>query len=135
MIDFQPEEVNGNNITFIGDEDFCSWYGRHMGAKTQIEIFGLEVWESFTDIENGFIMIKGSLDGNEDNEQIYVNGDDYKSCIKKYIEYLKREHGEGFHLDALDEILLLTPLLPTFNLSKIIHFEMDLNEYIKNLRK
>jgi hypothetical protein len=127
--DFQPKEINGNNIVLLPEDDHCSWYGRHMSAETQIELFGIDLWESTTDIENGFIMIKGSLDGNEDNVKVYVNGEDYKDCVKKYIQYVQRVHGE--FLEDLDEILLLTPLLETFDLHKIIHFEMDLNEYLK----
>jgi hypothetical protein len=133
MIDFKPEEVNCRNITYDKNDEYCSWYGRHLDEKTRIELFGLDVWESATDIDNGFIMIKGSLDGSEKNEKIYINGEDYKDCVKKYIQYLQRTHGEENEicLYSLDEILLLTPILETFNLRNIILFEMDLNAYFE----
>lgn len=127
-----PEEINGNNITFNKGDDYCCWNGILMDPKNQLEMFGVNVWESNTDLENGFIMIRGSLDGS-DNERIFINGEDYKDCVRKFVDYMIRTHGElgKMSYGGLNDVLLIEPISDTFNIPKIIHFELEFNHHLK----
>lgn len=130
-----PEEINGNNITFDKGDNYCCWNGIHMDSKNQLEMFGVNVWESNTDLENGFIMIRGSLDGS-DNERIFINGEDYKDCVRKFVDYMTRTHGEfdKIFIESLNDVLLIEPVLNTFNIPKIIHFELELNHHYELMK-
>lgn len=133
-IPFKDYEVDGSNITFDENNEFCTWYGTHMNLDACINIFGLDLYESFIDLEHGFIMIRGSLDGNGKNEKIYINGKNSRECFENFIAYLKRENS-SILTEALDDFLLVEPIPESFNLEKIIQFEMDLDDHYKQLRK
>lgn len=102
-----------------------------MSPQGCIDLFGLDVWESVTDLEYGFMMIRGSLDGTDKNEKVYINGEDYKDCISKYIDFVKRQNTSKFDSEMLNDFLILEPIPESFNIEKIIQFEKDLDDHFK----
>jgi hypothetical protein len=83
----------------------------------------------------GCVIPRGTLD-DSDNERIFINGEDYKDCVRKFVDYMIRTHGEfdKMFLGGLNDILLIEPILDTFNIPKIIHFELELNHHYELMK-
>jgi len=123
------EDVSKDNIIYQEGLDYCLWRGTEVNPENSFRMFGVDIHECTIDLAIGLIVIEGELENG--TFRIFINGGNYRECVKNYIRFLKTHYREDdrIPLDIVDHFDLLEPIPESFNLPAIVLFDTELNLY------